>query len=120
MSFDRRWLDAEGSEDSQGRALWALGTCVGRSRRRDLQVWAAQLFEQALAQTLETRSPRAWAFALLGIDEYLKRLSGDRMASQARDLLTERLTGLFHENASEEWPWLKRLCLTQTRGSRRC
>jgi glycosyltransferase involved in cell wall biosynthesis len=107
MSFDRRWLDAEGSEDSQGRALWALGTCVGRSRRRDLQVWAAQLFEQALAQTLETRSPRAWAFALLGIDEYLKRLSGDRMASQARDLLTERLTGLFHENASEEWPWFE-------------
>ena len=24
MSFDRRWLDPQGSEDSQGRALWAL------------------------------------------------------------------------------------------------
>lgn len=107
MSFDRRWLDTAGSEDSQGRAVWALGVCVGRSRRRDLQVWAAQLFEQSLPQTLETKSPRAWAFALLGIDEYLKRLSGDRMASQARDVLTQRLLGLFRQNASEEWPWFE-------------
>lgn len=107
MSFDRRWLDNEGSEDSQGRAVWALGVCAGRSRRRDLQVWGAQLFEQALPQVLETKSPRAWAFALLGIDEYLKRLSGDRMASQARDVLTQRLLGLFHQNASEEWPWFE-------------
>jgi hypothetical protein len=25
MSFDRHWLDEQGSEDCQGRALWALG-----------------------------------------------------------------------------------------------
>ena len=31
MSFDRRWLDPQGSEDCQGRALWALGVGVGRS-----------------------------------------------------------------------------------------
>ena len=38
MSFDRRWLEEVGSEDCQGRALWALGACVGRSQRRDLPV----------------------------------------------------------------------------------
>src|SRR3954454_20470700 len=31
LSFDRHWLDEQGSEDCQGRALWALGTGVGRS-----------------------------------------------------------------------------------------
>ena len=25
LSFDRRWLDEQGSEDCHGRALWALG-----------------------------------------------------------------------------------------------
>ena len=28
MSYDRRWLEEIGSEDSHGRTLWALGECV--------------------------------------------------------------------------------------------
>jgi len=107
MSFDRRWLETSGSEDSQGRALWALGTCVGRSKRGDLQSWAAQLFERALPALLDTTSPRAWAFALLGIYEYCRLLSGDRMAAQVRDVLTQRLIDLFEANASDDWPWLE-------------
>lgn len=107
MSYDRRWLEAEGSEDSQGRALWALGTCAGRSQHRDLQAWAAQLFERALPHVLEAKSPRAWAFTLLGIHEYFRRLSGDRMAAQARDILTQRLINLFENVATDEWPWFE-------------
>ncbi len=107
MGFDRRWIETEGSEDSQGRAMWALGTCVGRSRRTDLSTWAAQLFEQAVPRVLDTKSPRTWAFALLGISDYLKRLSGDRMASQVRDALTQRLVGLFRAHATEDWPWFE-------------
>jgi glycosyltransferase involved in cell wall biosynthesis len=107
MSYDRRWLEAEGSEDSQGRALWALGTCAGRSKHRDLQSWAAQLFERALPSVLDAKSPRAWAFTLLGIYEYFRRLSGDRIAAQARDVLTQRLIDLFENTATEDWPWFE-------------
>ena len=59
MGYDRRWLEEVGSDDSHGRALWALGACVGRSRRRDFQFWAAQTFELALPPVLEMTSPRA-------------------------------------------------------------
>jgi glycosyltransferase involved in cell wall biosynthesis len=107
MSYDRRWLEAEGSEDSQGRALWALGTCAGRSKHRDLQAWAAQLFDRALPSVLDAKSPRAWAFTLLGIYEYFRRLSGDRVAAQARDVLTQRLIDLFEATAGEDWPWFE-------------
>ena len=48
LSFDRRWLDEQGSEDCQGRALWALGMGVGRSPFRSFQMMAGQLFAQAL------------------------------------------------------------------------
>ena len=48
LGFDRRWLEEVGSEDCHGRALWALGACVGRSRRPDLPSWAAAHFELAL------------------------------------------------------------------------
>ena len=82
LSFDRRWLDEQGSEDCHARALWALGAGVGRSPDRSFQVMAGQLFSQALPAVTEFTSPRAWAFSLIGIHEYLRRLSGDRLANQ--------------------------------------
>ncbi|MBV8488592.1 MAG: hypothetical protein JO161_09965, partial [Planctomycetaceae bacterium] len=107
MGFDRNWLEHVGSEDCQGRALWALGACVHRSRRRELQFWASELFDLALPSLLETRSPRTWAFGLLGVCHYLERLSGARQASQIRDTLTERLIETFEKTATEEWCWFE-------------
>jgi glycosyltransferase involved in cell wall biosynthesis len=107
MGFNRQWLEPVGSEDSHGRALWALGTCVGRSKRRDLQAWAAQLFDRALPSILDTTSPRAWALTLLGIHEYFRRFNGDRVTAHMRDTLTKRLIDLFEANASDDWPWFE-------------
>ena len=107
LDFDRRWLEEVGAEDCHGRALWALGTCVGRSRRPDLPSWAALHFELALPAILETTSPRTWAFALLGIREYLRRLGGDRLSAQARDTLTARLIDLYERTATPDWPWFE-------------
>ncbi|HWD19298.1 MAG TPA: glycosyltransferase family 4 protein [Verrucomicrobiae bacterium] len=107
MSFDRRWLDPQGSEDSHGRALWALGLGVGRSPYRSFQVLSGQVFEQALPAVADFTSPRAWAFTLLGLHEYLQRLSGDRVAQQMRELLTSRLMELFQRTAHDSWPWFE-------------
>ena len=107
LSFDRRWLDEQGSEDSQGRALWALGVGVGRSPYRSFQIMAGQLFAQALPAVTEFTSPRAWAFSLIGIHEYLRRLSGDRLVNQTRETLTARLMELFDKAAQPDWPWFE-------------
>ena len=107
MGFNRQWLEPVGSEDSHGRALWALGTCVGRSKHRDLQAWAAQLFERALPTVLDISCPRTWAYTLLGIYEYLRRFNGDRVVAQIRDTLTKRLIDLFEANSTPDWPWFE-------------
>jgi hypothetical protein len=107
MSFDRNWIDPQGSEDCQGRALWALGVCVGRSPFRSFQMMAGQLFAQALPPVTEFTSPRAWAFALIGIHEYLRRLGGDSLVSQTREILTSRLMGLFDAHAKPDWTWFE-------------
>ena len=91
LSFDRHWLEDAGSDDSVGRAAWAVGACIGRTKRRAFHSWAAQLFEPAVNAVVQTSSPRAWAFALIGIHEYLRRMSGDRLMNQHRDTLTARL-----------------------------
>lgn len=105
MDYQRNWLEDAGSDDSHGRALWALGTALGRSTTPALPSIAGRLFEQALPAILETTSPRAWAFALIGIHEYLKRFAGDRMASQVREELAGRLLSLYSDNSSKEWRW---------------
>jgi hypothetical protein len=63
------------------------------------------LFERALPAILDTTSPRAWAFALIGIHEYLQRLAGDRRASQVREELAGRLLALYQSQRSDEWRW---------------
>ena len=107
MSFDRRWLEQTGSEDAHGRALWALGACVGRSRRRSLQMWAAQLFERALPAAAASQSARTWAFTLAGIGDYLRSFSGDRHVDQVRQSLTQRLLDGFVQHSSDGWLWFE-------------
>ena len=107
MSFDRRWLDEQWSEDCQGRALWALGVGVGRSPYRSFQIMAGQLFALALPALTELTSPRAWAFGLIGIHEYLRRLSGDSLVNQTRETLTSRLMELFERTAQPDWRWFQ-------------
>ena len=107
MSFDRRWLEEVGSEDCQGHALWALGLCVAQAGQGSFQMLAAELFEQALPVAAEFTSPRAWAFTLIGIDEYLRRLSGDRRANQIRESLTAKLMQRYADAATDEWQWFE-------------
>jgi glycosyltransferase involved in cell wall biosynthesis len=107
MSFDRRWLDPHGSEDCQGRAIWALGLGVGRSPFRSFQIMAGQLFAQALPAVTGFSSPRAWAFSLIGIHEYLRRLSGDSLVNQTRETLICRLMARFEASAHPDWQWFE-------------
>jgi glycosyltransferase involved in cell wall biosynthesis len=107
MSYQRDWLEENGSDDSHGRALWALGTVLGRSNTPALQNMAGWVFERSLPAVLDTTSPRAWAFALIGINEYLQRFAGDRTITQAREVLAGRLLELYRQNRSEQWCWFE-------------
>jgi glycosyltransferase involved in cell wall biosynthesis len=107
MSFERAWLEEVGSEDCQGHALWALGLCVAQSGQGGFQMLAAQLFERALPVAADFASPRAWAFTLIGIDEYLQRFSGDRRANHIREALTAKLMQRYADAATEDWHWFE-------------
>jgi predicted ATPase len=107
LTYARGWGEPRGSEDSHGRALWALGTVVGRARDPGRQSLAGDLFHTALPALTHLSSPRAWAYALLGIDEYLRAFRGDTSVQGMRELLTARLMGLFARASGENWPWFE-------------
>ncbi|HEY2932194.1 MAG TPA: glycosyltransferase family 4 protein, partial [Acidobacteriota bacterium] len=107
LSYERQWQEAAGSEDSHGRALWGLGTVLGKSEDLGLRGAAGRLFELAVPAALEFSSPRAWAFTLLGLEEYLDRFPGDRAALGAADALASRLLNLYRDNRSDGWHWFE-------------
>jgi glycosyltransferase involved in cell wall biosynthesis len=105
LGYDHRWLEEQGSEDSHGRALWALGMLLGRSVNPGLRGAAGRLFEFSLPAVIEFHSPRACAYALLGIQEYLNSSSGDRDAQHVRFALSRRLLDMYESIRRPDWKW---------------
>jgi glycosyltransferase involved in cell wall biosynthesis len=109
LRYDRRWNELIGSEDSHGRALWALGTVLGRSQDDGLRGAAGRLFEFSLPAAAEFSSPRAWAYTLIGIQEYLDSYPGDRDAQKVRSLLSRRLLEMYEKVRRPDWKWFENI-----------
>lgn len=107
LSYERQWQEREGSEDSHGRALWGLGTVLGRSKNVGWKGAAGRMFELAVPAAIEFKSPRACAFALLGLQEYLDSFPGDRAALSASDALANRLLNSYRSHRSDDWKWFE-------------
>lgn len=107
LSYERRWLEDQGSEDSHGRAVWALGATVGRSSDAGQRALAGELFDAALPAVATFTSPRAWAFALLGVDEYLRARDDDRRVRGVGHALVERLLDLLQRASRPGWCWFE-------------
>jgi glycosyltransferase involved in cell wall biosynthesis len=107
LGYDHRWTEEQGSEDSHGRALWALGTLLARSANHGLRGAAGRLFEFSLPAAVEFHSPRACAYALLGIYEYLHSYPGDRDAQRVRFALARRLLGMYESIRRPDWKWFE-------------
>src|SRR6202050_2462571 len=107
LGYDRRWNEAAGSEDCHGRAVWALGAVLGRSSDQGLRSAAGRLFGLSLPAGVEFYSPRACAYALLGIQEYLDSYRGDRDAQKIRSVLAGRLLAMYESIRRPDWKWFE-------------
>lgn len=107
MSFDRRWLEPQGSEDSHGRTLWALGAAARYDQTGPRRRWAAALFAEALPAVESFTSPRAWVFTLLGLDDYFEAAPGDLHAADVRGHLADRLIVLIRQVQTPDWIWFE-------------
>jgi hypothetical protein len=65
------------------------------------------MFELAVPAAVEFKSPRACAFALLGLQEYLDSFPGDRAALSASDALANRLLISYRSHRTDDWKWFE-------------
>ncbi len=105
MTYNRHWVSEPGAEDVHGRAMWALGQVVALAPNDAILSFSSRLFFSGLEMLESFTSPRAWAFALVGIHSYLERFSGDAYARRIRASLASRLYDLFRRNVGDDWPW---------------
>ncbi|MBW6399272.1 glycosyltransferase family 4 protein [Roseomonas sp. HJA6] len=107
MAYDRRWLEAIGSDDSHGRAIWALGTTAARAEDPSHRAWAYGLLERAAPPVIALTSLRAWAFALLGVVEALDARPEDLRLKRLRTQLAERLYEHLRASRRPGWTWFE-------------
>jgi len=105
MSYERQWLEAIGSEDSHGRALWALGVMVGWGQNAGQVALATKLFHEALPALKGFSDSRAIAFPILGIQAYLRRNDDDRQVRSLLESLGNRLMERFRQFATKDCQW---------------
>lgn len=108
MSYDRRWLELIGSEDSHARALWGLGVTVKEAPDSSIRNMAMRLFLEALPAVEHFTSPRSWAYTILGLQDYLSIYGGDISARKFLNDLALRIYQLFKNNASDDWNWCEK------------
>lgn len=107
MDYSRRWLEDVGSEDSNGRTLWALGSSTREAGGEHIRFWAADLYRQVAGIACGFGSPRAIAFSMLGAVQYLQ---ADPDHGISREILSHgilRLRDLLAAARRDDWIWFE-------------
>ena len=107
MNFDRTWCEECGSEDSNGRTLWALGQTLELSRDPDLRAWARRWYDTALPELRAFRSPRTVAFVMLGAAARLRREPTHELSSEVLAEGATYLADCLARARSRSWPWFE-------------
>ncbi|WP_380856059.1 glycosyltransferase family 4 protein [Sphingoaurantiacus capsulatus] len=107
MGFDRQWCETEGSEDSNGRTLWALGTAAAQGRDRAMRDWAIHLYDHTAYIAGQLGSPRARAFAALGAAEVLAAHPGHAKARATLAETGDLLHRLLVAARRPDWSWFE-------------
>lgn len=107
MNFDRTWCEDQGSEDSNGRAIWALGVAASEARAQKHRDWASALFDQTASIAFDLGSPRAQAFAMLGAAAMVEAHPGHVRATCILNQFGEQLIALCDTARRPEWKWFE-------------
>ena len=107
MGYDRRWLEESGSDDSNGRTIWALGVAASQSPDEGIRDWALYLFNQTAPHVAELKALRTRTFAALGGFALLNRHPDDALAKSLLEASGEQLMATHRESSRHDWNWFE-------------
>lgn len=107
MGYDRTWLETSGSDDSNGRTLWALGYAAAHAPWPALRDWALHLFDIAVSEMDPLSFARAKAFAALGGHALLSARPGHEAALELVREAGEQLMAAHAGARRDGWEWFE-------------
>jgi glycosyltransferase involved in cell wall biosynthesis len=107
MNFDRTWCEDVGSEDSNGRAIWALGVTARDGKDPKHRDWARNMFDATASLALDLGSLRAQSFAMLGAAAMLEASPGHELARSILERFPDDHLALLAEARRPEWQWFE-------------
>lgn len=109
LSFNRSFLDEVGSEDSFGRAIWALGYLVGNAPNDAYYQSGKELFFDAAPNFENLRSIRSIANTIIGVCYYLKSNAHDEAMTERLRKMAYVLVNEYRQNRTDSWHWFESL-----------
>ncbi|TSC72685.1 MAG: glycosyltransferase, group I [Parcubacteria group bacterium Gr01-1014_38] len=106
VATDRTFQDGAGSQDSYGRAVWALGITSARGGDAAMRAAASTLLTKALPHAGDLSYLRSRAFALLGLLAVLTPEDPLSVRAGVEQLLSHLLHA-FDDTATETWAWFE-------------
>jgi hypothetical protein len=108
LSYDRRWLDAEGCGDCQGQAVRALADVLGSNLPGDYRAIARELIDTVLPTLADLRSLRAQAYVILAWGHLQSAGAADiePLANVAWSA-AQRLMECYHRAERPGWQWFE-------------
>ncbi|PNY79764.1 glycosyltransferase family 4 protein [Deinococcus koreensis] len=107
MSYDRRWLEARGSENAQARAVRALVIAAEGLTDAGLRGAARELLGHAWPALHGLESPRAQAIALIALAAHREHGGPHADLDALAHAYAANLRRLHAAHASPEWPWFE-------------
>lgn len=105
MTFQRTFLDEEITEDCYGRTMWACGYTASSELPLNVKIVAKRLFDESIGIATTLISPRAVAYSILGICDYLRTDGHDQNLLSTLKTLADYLIQRLHYSASDDWYW---------------
>lgn len=109
MNYEKIFIDKEGSEDTFGRCLWGLGTAINyelQITNYKLKKLAEKIFVKALPNIKKIKHPRALAYSIIGLYNFLQINKNNKNCLNLIDILAHKLINLYKKNLSLNWYWV--------------
>lgn len=108
LSYQRQWLDAEGTGDCQGQAVRSLAEILGSSLPDDYRRLARDLIEELLPTLADLRSIRAQAYVILAWGHlWAAGVKNVEPLENVAWSAAQRLVDCYQRSLRPDWHWFE-------------
>lgn len=107
LSYDLQFLDDEGTEDSFGRTVWALGSVMKNYNTPHIQHIIKEIVDKAYQNVTKLKSVKAVAYTICGLCYLAQSTNYDKDTLPQIKILAQYLCSEYQQASNEKWQWFE-------------